>query len=72
MALISYGMNGINDFEHFDCAFCLNGYYINEHVLGRCLQDVVRVDLRLGLKIETVGSPRRRRARRRGSRRSRI
>ena len=60
--LISYGMIGTNLFESFDCAFCLTGYYVDESVVDQCLQDLTRRDLRLPLRIETVGSPKRRRA----------
>jgi DNA-binding XRE family transcriptional regulator len=61
--LIGYGMIGTNLFEGFDCAFCLNGFYVNEAVLDLCLQDLTRRDLRVPIVIETVGNPRRRRAR---------
>jgi hypothetical protein len=60
--LITYGMIGTNLFEHFDAVYCLSGYYVPEHVVNRCLQDVIRRDLRLPIRIETVGHPRRRRA----------
>jgi DNA-binding CsgD family transcriptional regulator len=60
--LISYGMIGTNLFEDFDCCFCLTSYYINESVLNTCLQDMTPTDLRLPIRIETVGSPKRRRA----------
>lgn len=60
--LINYGTIGTNLYEGFDCAYCLNSYYINEDILDHCLQDLTRVDLRLPTKIETLGSPCRRRA----------
>jgi hypothetical protein len=60
--LITYGATGTNLFEAFDCAYCLNAYYVDESVVDRCLQDVVRPDLRLPIRIETVGDPKRRRA----------
>jgi hypothetical protein len=60
--LISYGMIGTNLFEGFDCAYCLTGYYVDEGVVEACLQDIVRPDLRMPIRIETVGHPRRRRA----------
>jgi hypothetical protein len=60
--LINYGMVGTNLFEHFDAAYCLTGYYVNEGVVNGCLQDLVREDLRLRIRIETAGEPRRRRA----------
>jgi hypothetical protein len=60
--LINYGVIGVNLFESFDAAFCLTGYYVNEAVVNKCLQDVTRKDLRLPIKIETIGNPRRRQA----------
>ncbi len=60
--LITYGMIGTNLFEAFDCAYCLNSYYIDEKILDEGLQDMTRRDLRLRTAIETVGVPRRRRA----------
>jgi hypothetical protein len=59
--LITYGMIGINLFESFDAVYCLTGYYISESIVDRCLQDLTRSDLRLPIKIETTGCPRRRR-----------
>lgn len=60
--LINYGMIGTNLFENFDAVYCLTGYYVNEHVVNQCLQDITRRDLRLPIKVETTGIPRRRRA----------
>ena len=60
--LITYGMIGTNLFEHFDAVYCLSGFYVHEGVVDQCLQDVIRQDLRLPIRIETVGNPRRRRA----------
>jgi hypothetical protein len=60
--LINYGMIGTNRFEQFDAVYCLTGYYVNETVVDQCLQDVTRQDLRLPIRIETSGHPRRRRA----------
>jgi len=60
--LISYGMIGTNLFEPFDCAYCLTSYNVDEHVINQCLQDLTRSDLRLPIRIETVGDPKRRRA----------
>ena len=60
--LITYGTIGTNLFEHFDAVYCLSGFYVSEGVVSRCLQDAIRQDLRLPIRVETVGSPRRRRA----------
>jgi hypothetical protein len=61
--LINYGATGTNLFEHFDCVFCLTGYYVNLAVVNHVLQDMVRPDLRLALEISTEGNPPRRKAR---------
>jgi hypothetical protein len=58
--LITFGMIGTNLFEHFDVVYCLSGFYVHEGVVNQCLQDVIREDLRLPIRIETVGSPKRR------------
>lgn len=60
--IINFGMIGTNRFEQFDGAYCLNGFYVNEPVVNSILQDVLAEDFQLPLKIETKGSPRRRRA----------
>jgi hypothetical protein len=60
--LITYGMIGTNLFEHFDAVYCLSGFYVNERIVSSCLQGEIRQDLRLPLRIETTGFPRRRRA----------
>jgi hypothetical protein len=61
--VITYGLIGVNLFEHFDAAYCLTAYYVNEPVVNACLQDVTRWDLRLPIEITTQGHPRRRLAR---------
>ena len=61
--LISFGMIGTNLFEDFDAAYCLTGYYVNESIVDQCVQDLVRRDLQVPITIETVGVPKRRRAR---------
>jgi hypothetical protein len=60
--LINYGTIGTNLFEDFDAAYCLTSYYVNEAAVSHCLQDVVRPDLRLPIRIDTKGAPRRRHA----------
>jgi hypothetical protein len=60
--LIHFGTIGTNLFERFDAAYCLTSFYVNEAVVDGCLQDLTRRDLRLPIRIETAGSPRRRRA----------
>ena len=58
--LINYGVVGINLFEHFDCAYCLTAYYVNESVLNQILQDVMASDFHIPIQIRTGGHPRRR------------
>jgi len=58
--LIGYGEVGTNLFEGFDCAYCLTGYYVTEHVVNAILQDVLASDGHLPIQITTEGHPRRR------------
>ena len=60
--LINYGQIGTNLFEHFDCAYCLTGYFVNEDTVNTILQDMLASDLFIPIKIVTTGRPRRRRA----------
>jgi hypothetical protein len=60
--LITFGMIGTNLFEGFDAAYCLSGFYVNEHVVNRCLQDLTRQDLRLPIQVQTQGMPKWRQA----------
>jgi hypothetical protein len=60
--LISYGTIGTNLFEAFDAAYCLTSFYVNENAVSDCLQNSVRSDLRLPIRINTEGVPRRRHA----------
>ncbi|MEO6594322.1 MAG: hypothetical protein ABIP94_06180 [Planctomycetota bacterium] len=36
--VIHYGILGVNDFEAYDSAYCVNGYYISSRELGRAAQ----------------------------------
>ncbi|MBE7461850.1 MAG: hypothetical protein HS116_00015 [Planctomycetes bacterium] len=58
--LINFGTIGTNQFENFDCAYCLTGYYVNEPVINEILQDVEATDGHVPIKIVTGGRPRRR------------
>ena len=40
----------------------MTSYYVDEGVVDQCLQDLTRRDLRVPIRIETVGDPKRRRA----------
>jgi hypothetical protein len=60
VSLISYGIVGVNTFEHFDAAYCLTSFNVNEDVLDRILHDVVGRDFQIPFKIECRGTPPRR------------
>ena len=49
--IINYGIIGINDFKDFDCAFCLNGYYVYEELVSVLLQDTLASDIQVPVKI---------------------
>ena len=62
--IINYGIIGINDFENFDCAYCLNGYFVNENLVSNLLQDTLAEDIRVPIEItRSLIQPRRRSAR---------
>ena len=61
--LITFGLIGTNLFEHFDCAYCLTGFYVNAEIVDTILQDVLASDGHIPIAIRTEGSPRRRHAR---------
>lgn len=58
--MIHYGVIGINLFERFDAAYCLNSFYVSEKELDQVLQDLCASDGQIPLKIETKGIPLRR------------
>jgi hypothetical protein len=60
--LSHYGLIGTNLFEGFDCAYCLNSYYVSEAVVNEVLQDVLASDSYIPIQIVTEGRPRRRTA----------
>ncbi len=49
--VINYGVIGTNDFQDFDCAFCLNGYFVNEKIVSDLLQDTLAEDIRVPVEI---------------------
>ncbi|WP_237667969.1 hypothetical protein [Vibrio toranzoniae] len=61
--VIHYGVIGINHFEGFDCAYCLNSYYTTTKILGSALQDMRASDDHLDIDIKVTPNPRRRHAR---------
>jgi hypothetical protein len=62
ISLINYGMLGVNAFEHMECAYALNSYYVSPAVVSRAVQDVEASTERYPLRIVMGGDPRRRRA----------
>lgn len=60
--LIHYGCIGINDFERFDCCFCVTSYNTTTAVLDATIQEHYAPELLLPIVITTTGQPRRRRA----------
>ncbi len=61
--LIHYGVVGINLYENFDCAFCLNTYNMRDDVLNNYLQGTLATDLQTPVEIKyKKGLPRRRTA----------
>jgi Homeodomain-like domain-containing protein len=60
LPLIHYGIKGVNGFQHYHSAFCLNSYYIDEEVLREAVADVEDDALRFPVSIRVTGQPRRR------------
>ncbi len=60
--IIHYGVIGINIFEQFDCAYCLNSYYVTEGILAESLQDMRASDEQVEMTIRVSPNPKRRTA----------
>ena len=60
LPLIHFGLKGVNGFQHYHSAFCLNSYYIDEEVLREAIADVEDDALRFPVSIRLAGRPRRR------------
>tara|TARA_R110002072_G_scaffold302603_1_gene486686 strand:+ start:147710 stop:149530 length:1821 start_codon:yes stop_codon:yes gene_type:complete len=58
--LIHFGISGLNLFEHFDAAYSLTGYYINNRVLTDTVHDLDRSADRYEIKINATKRPHRR------------
>jgi hypothetical protein len=58
--LIHYGLKGVNGYQRYDAAFCLNSYYIEDNVLRDAIADVEGDTLRFPVSIRLAGRPRRR------------
>jgi hypothetical protein len=62
LPIIHYGMIGVNTFEHFDSAYCLTSFNVNEEVVNTVLQDIMASDRHIPIQITCDPSPRRRKA----------
>lgn len=51
--LLHYGIIGVNDFEQFDCAFCLMGYYLPNTFISDYFQEMHPESNRLPITIQT-------------------
>lgn len=58
--VIHYGVIGINQYEEFDCCYCLNSYYVTEKVLSHSIQDLRPDSERIDVNIAYSKKPRRR------------
>ena len=63
LCLITYGMAGVNRFEHCEAAYCLTGYYVSADAVSRAVQDVEATGERYPVRVLTDGDPPRRVAR---------
>lgn len=61
--MIHYGVIGVNHFQHYDAAYCLNGYYVNDRIINSILQDSYASGFHIPLAMGTSGEPLRRWAR---------
>ena len=60
VALINYGVAGINRFEHVEAAYCLNSYYVSAWAVSQAVQDIEASSERYPLAVRSVGNPPRR------------
>ncbi|KGK21516.1 hypothetical protein DC58_16240 [Vibrio navarrensis] len=58
--MIHYGVIGINQFEEFDCCYCLNSYYVTQDILNNAIQELRAEDERIDVAIASTDNPRRR------------
>jgi hypothetical protein len=61
--LISYGMVGLNQFEHVEAAYCLNSYFVAAEAVAQVVHDIEATPERYPVTIQRVGNPPRRAAR---------
>jgi hypothetical protein len=63
LPLISYGVCGVNLFQHHEAAYCLTAFYVSPVTLAQAVQDMDPAGERFPITIDCGGRPRRRRAR---------
>ena len=52
VVVFSYGAEGFNDLEHFECCYCVSSYYISIDVIDRPLQDLAASEYKVELEIK--------------------
>lgn len=60
LPLIGYGISGVNRFEEFEAAYCLNSYYVSAATISETVQDLDATELRFSVRIVMQGDPPRR------------
>jgi hypothetical protein len=60
LPLITYGISGVNLFEHHESAYCLNSFYVSPATVARAAHDIEPTTDRYPVRIDFVGQPRRR------------
>jgi hypothetical protein len=63
LALINYGLAGVNRFQHMECVYCLNSYFITAETVAQAVQDIEASTGRFPIEIVMSGKPPRRSAR---------
>jgi hypothetical protein len=62
MPLITYGLVGLNCFQHCEAAYCLNSFYVSAATVADGVQDLDAPTERYPITIRFIGEPRRREA----------
>jgi hypothetical protein len=62
VAIINYGVSGINAFEHVEAAYCLTGYYVPADAVERAVHDLEPSPSRFPVSLRLTGTPKRREA----------
>jgi hypothetical protein len=62
VALINYGVAGLNRFQHCEAAYCLNSFYVSPAVVAQTVHDIEPSTDRYPVSIRFAGRPRRRQA----------